>query len=446
MRSYVPNTENERRELLEAIGLDSMEALFADIPQELRLKRELDLGAGMSEAEVRRVFEAYAANTRTGLPLFRGAGAYNHYIPAVIPHLLSRSEFYTAYTPYQAEMSQGMLQGIFEYQTLMCELTGLDVSNASVYDGATAAAEAMFMLRDAKRKRKVLVSAGLHPEVRLTMATYAHANGVELVEIPLTDACGTDMDALSANMEGAAGYICACPNFYGCIEDMNAVADKTHELGGLFVSYVNPISLGALKRPGDYGADIAVGDAQPLGMPLSFGGPYCGFMCATNKLMRNLPGRIVGQTRDADGGRVFVLTLQAREQHIRRDKASSNICSNQTLCALAAAMYLSAMGPEGMAEVAELNMQKARYLADGIARIPGATLRYPQASFFNEFVVDFAKDSSVVSAALKAKGYVGGLRLAYYDKEDGGMLFCATEQNFRSEIDGLILALEEVLR
>ena len=446
MRSYVPNTEQERAEMLKVIGLDSMDALFSDIPEDLRLKRELDLGEGMSEADIRRIFAAYAANTRTDMPLFRGAGAYRHYIPAVIPQLLARSEYYTAYTPYQAEMSQGMLQGIFEYQTLMCNLTGLDVSNASVYDGATAAAEAMLMLRDSKRKRKVLVSEGLSPEVRWTIRTYAHGSGVEIVEIPLTDECRTDMEALEANFADAAGYICACPNFYGCIEDMQAVSDKVHELGGLLVSYVNPISLGALKRPGDYGADIAVGEAQPLGMPLSFGGPYCGFMCATAKLMRHLPGRIAGQTTDADGNRVFVLTLQAREQHIRREKASSNICSNQMLCALTASIYLSVMGPEGMAEVADQNLQKAHYLAEGIASLPGAKLRYPNTPFFNEFVVDFDKDSSVINAALKSKGYVGGMRLGYYGCDDNGVLFCATELNTRDEIDGLILALEEVLR
>ena len=343
-------------------------------------------------------------------------------------------------------MSQGMLQGLFEYQTLICRLTGMDVSNASVYDGATAAAEAMLMLRDAKRHKKVLVSAGLSPEARAVIGTYSRFCGIETVEIPLNGDGVTDIGELKAHSEGAAGLIAANPNFYGCLEDMDALSEAAHSFGGLFVSYVNPISLGILKRPGDYGADIAVGDAQPLGLPLSYGGPYCGFMCATNKLMRNLPGRIAGQTADKDGGRVFVLTLQAREQHIRREKASSNICSNQMLCAIMASIYLSAMGPEGMREVAEQNLQKAHYLSEGITRIRGAKLRYENTPFFNEFTVDFDKDSSVINAALKSRGYVGGMRLGYYGCDDNGILMCATEMNARDEIDGFLSAIEEVLK
>ncbi len=446
MRSYVPNTEGERKEMLSSMGLSSMDELFRDIPDELKLSRPLNLPEGKSETEIRRIFRAYAERTNGSMPLFRGAGAYRHYIPSLIPQLLMRSEFYTAYTPYQAEMSQGMLQAIFEYQTLMCRLTGMDVSNASVYDGATAAAEAMLMLRDAKRKQKILISDGLNPDVIAVIHTYARFARLECVSIPLNSDGTTDMDALSANSDGAAGYIVANPNFFGCLENMDEISAAVHGFGGLLVSYVNPISLSLVKRPGDYGADIAVGDAQPLGLPLSFGGPYCGFMCSTQKLIRNLPGRIAGQTSDAEGNRVFVLTLQAREQHIRREKASSNICSNQMLCAITASMYLSVMGPEGMYEVAMQNLQKAHYLRDGIKSISGARIRYENTPFFNEFVVEFDKDSAVINALLKKKGIVGGARLANYKDGDNGILMCVTEMNTREEIDALITALEEITK
>ena len=446
MRSYVPNTEGERKEMLSSMGLSSMDELFRDIPDELKLSRPLNLPEGKSETEIRRIFRAYAERTNGSMPLFRGAGAYRHYIPSLIPQLLMRSEFYTAYTPYQAEMSQGMLQAIFEYQTLMCRLTGMDVSNASVYDGATAAAEAMLMLRDAKRKQKILISDGLNPDVIAVIHTYARFARLECVSIPLNSDGTTDMDALSANSDGAAGYIVANPNFFGCLENMDEISAAVHGFGGLLVSYVNPISLSLVKRPGDYGADIAVGDAQPLGLPLSFGGPYCGFMCSTQKLIRNLPGRIAGQTSDAEGNRVFVLTLQAREQHIRREKASSNICSNQMLCAITASMYLSVMGPEGMYEVAMQNLQKAHHLRDGIKSINGARIRYENTPFFNEFVVEFDKDSAVINALLKKKGIVGGARLANYKDGDNGILMCVTEMNTREEIDALITALEEITK
>ena len=446
MRSYVPNTEGERKEMLSSMGLSSMDELFRDIPDELKLSRPLNLPEGKSETEIRRIFRAYAERTNSSMPLFRGAGAYRHYIPSLIPQLLMRSEFYTAYTPYQAEMSQGMLQAIFEYQTLMCRLTGMDVSNASVYDGATAAAEAMLMLRDAKRKQKILISDGLNPDVIAVIHTYARFARLECVSIPLNSDGTTDMDALSANSDGAAGYIVANPNFFGCLENMDEISAAVHGFGGLLVSYVNPISLSPVRRPGDYGADIAVGDAQPLGLPLSFGGPYCGFMCSTQKLIRNLPGRIAGQTSDAEGNRVFVLTLQAREQHIRREKASSNICSNQMLCAITASMYLSVMGPEGMYEVAMQNLQKAHYLRDGIKSINGARIRYENTPFFNEFVVEFDKDSAVINALLKKKGIVGGARLANYKDGDNGILMCVTEMNTREEIDALITALEEITK
>ena len=427
MKSYVPNTEKERMEMLGELGMKSMDDLFTDIPEDLKLKRPLDLPEPMSEMELRDQLFEYVSMNDEGGPLFRGAGAYRHYIPSLVPQLAARSEFYTAYTPYQAEMSQGMLQSLFEYQTVVCSLTGLDAANASVYDGATAAAEAMLMLRDNKRKKKILYAASLNPDVITVMKTYAHCAGLELVEIPMTDKGVTDTAALTANLEGAAGYIAANPNYYGNIEPMAGISTIVHSANALLVAYVNPISLGVLTRPGDYGADIAIGDGQPLGLPLAFGGPYVGFMAATKKLMRNLPGRIAGETRDAEGNRVFVLTLQAREQHIRREMASSNICSNQMLCAIMASMYCCTMGPNGMREVAEQNIDKAHALAAKLCSIDGVKLRYPETPFFNEFVID-VKNAAEIDKALAKYSITGGLVL-----KDGGMLWCATEMNSADE-------------
>ncbi|MBQ3849470.1 MAG: aminomethyl-transferring glycine dehydrogenase subunit GcvPA [Clostridia bacterium] len=429
MKSYVPNTQKERQEMLAEIGMKSMDDLFADIPADLKLSRPLDLPDALSESELRDLLNAYTIMNEEGGPLFRGAGAYRHYIPSVIPQLVARSEFYTAYTPYQAEMSQGMLQSLFEYQTMICRLTGLDAANASVYDGATAAAEAMLMLRDNKRKKKILYSAGLNPDVITVMKTYGHCAEMELVEIPLDSNGVTDVDAIAANMDGAAGYIGATPNYFGNIEPMSKAAEAVHAKGGLLVSYVNPITLGVLARPADYGADIAIGDGQPLGLPLAFGGPYVGFMACTQKLMRNLPGRIAGQTTDAEGNRVFVLTLQAREQHIRREKASSNICSNQMLCAIMTSMYCSVMGPNGMREVGEQNVAKAHMFAKKLCEIKGIKLRWPNTPFFNEFVID-VENAKDINDALANYSITGGLVL-----KDGGMLWCVTEMNCADEFD-----------
>lgn len=446
MRSYVPNAAAVREQMLRQIGAGSVEELFGDIPAALRLDRPLNLPEGKSEQEVRRLFAAYRADTQADRPVFRGAGAYRHYIPAAVPQLASISSFYTAYTPYQPEMSQGMLQAIFEYQTYICQLTGMDASNASVYDGATAAAEALLMLRDIKRKAaKVLYSAGLHPHVRQVLKTYARFAGVELVQVGLDSQGLVDLDDLAAKGRDAAGFIAAQPGFYGTIDNLPAIADAVHAAGGLLVAYVNPIAMGCLKRPGDCGADIAVGDGQPLGLPLNFGGPYLGFMAVKTKYIRNLPGRIAGQTQDAQGRRVFVLTLQAREQHIRRDKASSNICSNQALCALTASVYLALMGPEGLKEAADQCMQKAHYLARGIQAIKGMRLRY-NAPFFHEFAVDSDVAPEAVDAALRARGILGGAPLSLFDPNDKGILYCATEMNTREEMDALLSALSEVAK
>lgn len=432
MGSYVPSTQAQREQMLRAVGLENVMDLYRDVPEQMLLREPLRIPDGMSELEAARAVSAMAAENRTYATILRGAGAYDHYIPSIVKYIPAKEEFLTAYTPYQAEMSQGMLQGIFEWQTVICNLTGMDAANASVYDGATAAAESLLMLRDSKRKNKILYSAGLHPDVIGTVKTYGHCHGLELVEIGLNENGITDIDCLKANLEGSAGFIAAQPNYFGCIENMDEISALVHGAKALLVSYVNPISLGAVKRPADYGADIAVGDAQPLGIPMCFGGPYAGFMAAGGKLIRNLPGRIVGETVDADGNRVFVLTLQAREQHIRREKASSNICSNQMLCAIMAAMYACTMGPCGMKEVAEANIAKAHYLAQKLTELPGFKLRF-NTPFFNEFVIDSEIPADEISTALKDAGIVSGLVLA-----DGGMLWCATEMTTKEDIDYLI--------
>lgn len=432
MGSYVPSTQAQREQMLRAVGLENVMDLYRDVPEQMLLRKPLNIPDGMSELEASRAVSAMAAENRTYATILRGAGAYDHYIPSIVKYIPAKEEFLTAYTPYQAEMSQGMLQGIFEWQTVICNLTGMDAANASVYDGATAAAESLLMLRDSKRKNKILYSAGLHPDVIGTVKTYGHCHGLELVEIGLNENGITDIDCLKANLEGSAGFIAAQPNYFGCIENMDEISTLVHGAKALLVSYVNPISLGAVKRPADYGADIAVGDAQPLGIPMCFGGPYAGFMAAGGKLIRNLPGRIVGETVDADGNRVFVLTLQAREQHIRREKASSNICSNQMLCAIMATMYACTMGPCGMKEVAEANIAKAHYLAQKLTELPGFKLRF-NTPFFNEFVIDSEIPADEISTALKDAGIVSGLVLA-----DGGMLWCATEMTTKEDIDYLI--------
>lgn len=432
MGSYVPSTQAQREQMLRAVGLENIMDLYRDVPEQMLLRKPLNIPDGMSELEASRAVSAMAAENRTYATVLRGAGAYDHYIPSIVKYIPAKEEFLTAYTPYQAEMSQGMLQGIFEWQTVICNLTGMDAANASVYDGATAAAESLLMLRDSKRKNKILYSAGLHPDVIGTVKTYGHCHGLELVEIGLNENGITDIDCLKANLEGSAGFIAAQPNYFGCIENMDEISTLVHGAKALLVSYVNPISLGAVKRPADYGADIAVGDAQPLGIPMCFGGPYAGFMAAGGKLIRNLPGRIVGETVDADGNRVFVLTLQAREQHIRREKASSNICSNQMLCAIMATMYACTMGPCGMKEVAEANIAKAHYLAQKLTELPGFKLRF-NTPFFNEFVIDSEIPADEISTALKDAGIVSGLVLA-----DGGMLWCATEMTTKEDIDYLI--------
>ena len=434
--SYVPSTEEQRKQMLQAVGAESYADLYKDVPKEALLNRPLDLPEGMSELEVSRTLSAMAAKNVSFSTILRGAGAYDHYIPAVVKSIPSKEEFLTAYTPYQAEMSQGVLQSIFEYQTMICEITGMDVSNASVYDGASAAAEAAGMCRSRKR-RVTLISGASHPDTINTVRTYCFGTGDELRVVPVKDG-KTDPDALREMLtEDVASFYMQQPNFYGQLEDAEALGQIAHDAGAMFVMGVNPITLGIMKTPREYGADVAVGEGQPLGMPLGFGGPYLGFMATTAKNMRQLPGRIVGETTDDKGNRAYVLSLQAREQHIRREKASSNICSNQALCALTAGVYLAVMGPDGLAEVASQSMAKAHYLCKQLTALDGVDLVYT-GDFFHEFVTTLPKREEVLEALEKA-GILGGLPV------EEGVLWCATEKVSREELDKAVSIVKEVL-
>ena len=435
MGSYIPSTPAERQEMLEAIGLQDYRELYRDVPADMYLDRPLEIPQGMSELEVMRAVSAMAEKNKVFSTVLRGAGAYDHYIPSIVKYIPAKEEFLTAYTPYQAEMSQGILQSIFEYQTMICELTGMDVSNASVYDGATAAAEAAAMCRDRKR-RVTLISAAAQPDVINTVRTYCYGTGDELRIVPARDG-KTDLAALKEILTpNVASVYIQQPNYYGLFEDADAIGQAVHEAGAMYIMSCNPIALAIMKTPRDCGADIAVGEGQPLGMPLSYGGPYLGFMATTGKYMRKLPGRIVGETVDSKGQRAYVLSLQAREQHIRREKASSNICSNQALCALIAGLYMSAMGPGGMAQAASQSMSKAHYLAQELCKIDGVSMKY-QGDFFHEFVVEMPKCDEVL-AALEAQDILGGLPV------EGGVLWCATEKASKAQLDKAVSIVKEV--
>ncbi len=441
MGTYVPNTLQEQQEMLKAIGSESFRDLFRAIPKEVYLEEGLKLNKGLSEFEVRRRMTGIAAKNKVFTSIFRGAGAYNHYIPSIVSQITSKEEFVTAYTPYQAEISQGILQSIFEYQTMICELTGMDVSNASVYDGASAAAEAVIMCKERKLK-KAIISATVHPQTIETIMTYCSGTDIQVIIAPAKEG-RTDLDQLRSLVDHeTACVLIQQPNFYGLLEDGDGVGAITSGTDAKYIMSCNPISLGLLKAPIEYGVDIAVGEGQPLGLPLSFGGPYLGFMATTEKLMRRLPGRIVGETKDNRGNCTFVLTLQAREQHIRREKASSNICSNQALCAMTAAIYLDAMGRRGLHQAAELSMSKAHYLADRICELPGFVMRYP-GEYFNEFVTDFGGDVDKFLEGLAQRGVLGGYPLECESKV--GILWCATEMNTKEEIDYLITVMKEVI-
>lgn len=445
--NYVPNTDADRAAMLEKIGVPSIEDLFHDIPRHLR-RPTLNLPSGLSEVELRRLLGDLAGRNSSpnSMACFLGAGAYNHFVPAVVHHITGRSEFYTSYTPYQPEVSQGTLQTIFEYQTAICELTGMDVSNASMYDGATAAAEAAILAQSVTRRRKIVVSPTVNPDYLAVLKTYtAELGSTILYEWGMEGRLRTGRTEV-AEAERVLDEDAAClavqhPNFFGIIEPVERLADAAHKVGALFVVVVDPISLGLLKPPGSYDADVAVGEGQPLGNPISFGGPYLGIFTAKEKYVRQMPGRIVGQTTDGFGRRGFVLTLQAREQHIRREKATSNICTNEALNALAALVYLAALGSQGLRRVAELCVQKSHYAAKRIAGLPGYTALWNQ-PFFKEFVVRCPRPAAEINARLLERNIIGGYDLASVDARLADcMLLCVTEMNTKEEIDRLVEVL-----
>lgn len=436
MGSYVPNTKDERQQMLDAIGLSSMEDLFQNIPKEVLLKEELQIPEGKSELEVRKVMEKIAGKNRVFPTIFRGAGAYRHFIPSIVNSVISKENLKTAYTPYQAEISQGILQSIFEYQTMICDLTGMDVSNASVYDGASAAAEAVAMCKE-RKKKKAFISKAILPDALSAVQTYCYGNGMELELIPEKDGC-TDIEYLKEHIdaETACVYI-QHPNYYGNLEEAEEIGEIAHSVKAKFIMGVNPISLGIIKTPREYGADVAVGDGQPLGLPMAFGGPYLGFMACTEDMTRKLPGRIVGETVDHNGEKGYVLTLQAREQHIRREKASSNICSNQALCALAVSVYMATMGNEGIVNAAVQCSSKAHYFAEEFEKI-GFQVEN-KAEFFHEFVTSSEIPAQTVLSHLEQHDILGGLPL-----DEHRILWCCTEMNTKEEIDQTVALLKEV--
>lgn len=447
---YLPMTEQDRSEMQQAIGISSVDELFADIPEKVKLKRPLQVSAAMSEQALLKYMKRLSSQNADmeQYACFLGAGIYDHHIPVVINHMLSRSEFYTAYTPYQPEISQGELQAIFEFQSYICELTGMAVANASMYDGATALAEAGALAASATKRTQLVVSKGVHPEAREILRTSAKGLGLEVVEVGCSDGV-TDIEELASRISGqTAGVLIQSPNFFGCIEDIAAVEPLIHEAEGLLVVSSNPLTLGLIEAPGHLGADIVIGDAQPLGIPSALGGPTCGYFAVADKWMRRMPGRIVGQTVDRDGKRGFVLTLQAREQHIRREKATSNICSNQALMALSVSIYLSLMGKTGLREVAHLNVQKAHYAYQRLTAIEGVEGAF-RSPFFNEFTIKLPEGADIgeINRGLLEKGMIGGYDLGRVDAElKGHMLIAVTEQRTREEIDRFAEVLEGIMR
>lgn len=430
---YFPHTEDDLQAMLQKVGVASMDDLYAEVPAGIRFQGDYQLPSEMSELEVRQLFEKLGTQNQT-LTCFAGAGVYDHYTPAVIPQLLQRSEFLTSYTPYQAEISQGTLHYIFEYQSMMTELTGMDISNASMYDGTTAAAEAVMMaVASGKKQNKVLVSETLDPKTLEVIRTYAHFHGIQLEMIAAENGVTSkaDMEAKLAE-GGVAGVLVQQPNYYGIVEDYSGFADSCHQQKALFMMDSVIADLAVLKTPGEWGADIAVGDGQSLGIPMQWGGPYVGYLCCTEKLIRKMPGRIVGKTVDSRGQRAFVLTLQAREQHIRRQKATSNICSNQSLMALFVTMYCSLMGKQGLKEAAELSYAGAHYLCDELLKTGHFQLVYQQ-PFFNEFVVRYDGDVDSLQRRWLQHGFFGGVKIA-----DDQIMLAVTEKRTKEEIRQLV--------
>lgn len=446
---FIPHTPEDIAEMLAAIGAGSIEELFSDIPAEVR-ERYKPLGLEpKSELEVSRELRRLAAENLdpTGFISFLGGGIYDHFIPAVVEQILSRSEFYTAYTPYQAEISQGTLTWMFEFQTLVCELTGMEVANSSMYDGATALAEALFMASRVTGKRRFLLAEGVNPSYRQVLRTYAWAADLQLLELPYDELGQLDREALKEQLTReleVGGLLIQSPNFFGIVEDLEGLKELLGE--AFLIVSTNPISLGLLRPPGEFGADIVVGEGQALGNPPNFGGPLLGLFATRQRYLRQMPGRVSGQTVDAEGKTGYVMALQTREQHIRRERATSNICTNEALCALAATVWLAALGKEGLRELAELNLQKAHYLAERIAGIKGYRLKFT-GPFFNEFVVQLpqGRRPSELLAALREAKILGGLDLSPYGLKDS-LLVAVTEKRTREELDLFVKGLEEATR
>jgi glycine dehydrogenase subunit 1 len=439
---YLPMTEQDKKEMLEAIGVSSIEELFSDIPESVRFKGEYNIKPAKSESSLMKELASLAeknADLKKNTS-FLGAGVYDHYIPVIVDHVLSRSEFYTAYTPYQPEISQGELQAIFEFQTMICELTGMEVANSSMYDGATALAEAAMLSAGQTKRKKVVISSAVHLEAKEVVKTYAKGQYIEVVEVPYKDGI-TDLEQLKNLVtDEVAAVIVQYPNFFGRIEPLKEIEKIAHGQKAMFVVSSNPLALGVLTPPGKFGADIVVGDAQPFGIPTAFGGPHCGYFAVTNKLLRKLPGRLVGQTVDEEGRRGFVLTLQAREQHIRRDKATSNICSNQALNALAASVAMTALGKKGVKEMAAANIQKAHYAKEAFKE-NGFEIVF-EGPAFNEFIVKLNKPVKEVNKALLQKGIIGGYDLGRdFSELENHMLIAVTELRTKEEIDTLVKEL-----
>jgi len=439
---YLPMTETDKQAMLETIGVASVDDLFSDIPEQVRFKGEYNIKKAKSESALLKELTQLAgknADLRSHTS-FLGAGVYDHYIPVIVDHVISRSEFYTAYTPYQPEISQGELQAIFEFQTMICELTGMDVANSSMYDGGTALAEAAMLSAGHTRRKKILVSSAVHPESKEVLNTYAKGQQLEVVEIPYKNGV-TDVDALNQLMDqDVAAVIVQYPNFFGGIEPLKEIEEIAHTDKSLFVVSSNPLALGVLTPPGLFGADIVIGDAQVFGIPTGFGGPHCGYFAVTNKLLRKIPGRLVGQTVDEEGRRGFVLTLQAREQHIRRDKATSNICSNQALNAIAASVSMTALGKKGVKEMAIANIQKANYAKKALKE-NGIEVVF-EGAIFNEFVVKLTKPVKEINQQLLLKNIIGGYDLGRdYPELANHMLIAVTELRTKEEIDTFVTEL-----
>jgi glycine dehydrogenase subunit 1 len=441
---FISNTEEQQKDMLADIGY-TMDDLFSDIPAKL-MTGEFNLPKGLTEQQVRETLAEIADKNYINLTCFLGGGFYDHFIPAAVYSIISRSEFYTAYTPYQPELSQGTLQAIYEYQSAICRLTEMEVANASLYDGGTAIYEAMMMALRVTGRNKVIIDDSVNPIYRVMIDSYTKNLSIRLEQVNCTNGQANRREIFKKLDNDTAAVILQNPNFFGCIDDFGDIADAVHKKGALMIVSCYPISLGILKTPGAMGADIVVGEGQSLGMPMSFGGPYLGFMSSRMKYIRKMPGRIVGQTKDKLGRRSFVLTLQAREQHIRRDKATSNICSNEALCALTALVYLSLMGKEGLKETAQLCADKASYAYHKLTAIPGVKSRFKAKWFFNEFVLDLPCEAADVIARLIEKGFAAGFPLSrYYENMENAILICVTEKRTKQQIGMLAEALEACL-